>query len=361
MIVSGELLPGTRLPSMQEMANQWNTSYFTVQSALTPLVKEGLLERRRKSGTVVRGGVASLSCAAIYYGADIWATGEMSYYRELHHSLEALLATERIANKLWIDSRPSAEQGLPLPELRKAIEKREVQCVIAPLANGAEAQWLNRFPVPIAYAGTMEVPHRVAVAHAEGIRLALGRLREQGVRKVGLVHAIPRVPTRVSKGFPASVEFYHHFVEILKEMGMRMEDGWCHVPNAELKLAEMEEFGYWAFQKLWAMPPQERPEGVICASDIAGRGVVTAILQNSVHVPEEIKLVFYKNKEVGLFCPFPIDWIVHSASKSARALFTQIKTQLAGQPVQPIFVVPDLERGKFPEPSANAVAASKGM
>ena len=36
LILSKALLPGTRLPTLTELARLWNTNYFTVQTALTP-------------------------------------------------------------------------------------------------------------------------------------------------------------------------------------------------------------------------------------------------------------------------------------------------------------------------------------
>jgi GntR family histidine utilization transcriptional repressor len=52
-IVSGELPPGHRIPFEMELAAQYRCSRMTVNKALTQLARNGLIERRRRSGSFV--------------------------------------------------------------------------------------------------------------------------------------------------------------------------------------------------------------------------------------------------------------------------------------------------------------------
>lgn len=52
-ILSGEWPPGYRIPFEYEMTARYNCSRMTVNKALTELVKKGLIERRRRSGSFV--------------------------------------------------------------------------------------------------------------------------------------------------------------------------------------------------------------------------------------------------------------------------------------------------------------------
>lgn len=52
-ILSGEWPPGHRIPFEHELTEQYGCSRMTVNKALTELVKRGLIERRRKSGSYV--------------------------------------------------------------------------------------------------------------------------------------------------------------------------------------------------------------------------------------------------------------------------------------------------------------------
>lgn len=52
-ILSGEWPPGHRIPFEHELTEQYGCSRMTVNKAITELVKRGLIERRRKSGSYV--------------------------------------------------------------------------------------------------------------------------------------------------------------------------------------------------------------------------------------------------------------------------------------------------------------------
>ncbi|WP_311273660.1 MULTISPECIES: histidine utilization repressor [unclassified Rhizobium] len=52
-ILSGEWQPGFRIPFEVDLAEQYKCSRMTVNKALTQLAKNGLIERRRKSGSYV--------------------------------------------------------------------------------------------------------------------------------------------------------------------------------------------------------------------------------------------------------------------------------------------------------------------
>lgn len=54
-ILVGEWVPGTVLPAETELARTFGVSVGTMRRALADLVREGLLSRRRKTGTVVTG------------------------------------------------------------------------------------------------------------------------------------------------------------------------------------------------------------------------------------------------------------------------------------------------------------------
>jgi len=67
-ITSGAWPPGHRIPFETELAEEFGVSRMTVNKALTQLTRAGLLERRRKLGTIVRVPSVQLAVLAI---ADI--------------------------------------------------------------------------------------------------------------------------------------------------------------------------------------------------------------------------------------------------------------------------------------------------
>src|ERR1035437_4336276 len=104
-IRSGELPVGSRLPSNAEIAGQMGVSVFSVQRAMQNLVRSGLIERRRKSGTFVKGNGIHLACAGIYLGRDIWHDPESGFYITLVRELQRALAAYNVPIRTWADSR----------------------------------------------------------------------------------------------------------------------------------------------------------------------------------------------------------------------------------------------------------------
>ncbi len=74
MIIGGELAPGSRVPSQNQMKRQFGVSHNTVREAIGSLVHEGLLYRIQGKGTYVaerRGGSSTF----------IFADGPAKYAR----------------------------------------------------------------------------------------------------------------------------------------------------------------------------------------------------------------------------------------------------------------------------------------
>jgi putative molybdopterin biosynthesis protein len=59
-ILSGKILPGTRLPGVRELAVKWNCTPGTIQKAYGQLVQSGLVTSQPGKGTFVSGGVEKL-------------------------------------------------------------------------------------------------------------------------------------------------------------------------------------------------------------------------------------------------------------------------------------------------------------
>ena len=75
-ILSGDWPPGTRIPAETELAATYNCARMTVNKALTELAADGLIERRRKSGSVVKRPVLQSAVLEIHdIKAEVEAAG----------------------------------------------------------------------------------------------------------------------------------------------------------------------------------------------------------------------------------------------------------------------------------------------
>lgn len=94
-IVSGEWPPGSRIPFEEDMAETYGVSRMTVNKALGQLTREGYLERKRRTGTVVRmPAMKSAVLEIVDIEREITALGRAYSYRLISREIRRPTAGE---------------------------------------------------------------------------------------------------------------------------------------------------------------------------------------------------------------------------------------------------------------------------
>ncbi|MBI4027501.1 MAG: substrate-binding domain-containing protein [Verrucomicrobia bacterium] len=334
LVVTGRIEPGARLPSTHELARIWQTHLQTVQVAFAPLVREGLLMRVNRIGTFAMRRPEKLTRVGIYYSEYIWTQRISGFQQALHFCLKRLLNERNIETDVWIDPRPNSEQDQSWVALVKAAEQRKIQGLIVTSVDPPRLRWLNKLPVPIAHLSAANLPNSVHMDLCRLVELGLGQLARQGCRSVGLIAPMCPNPANPDGGRNVYTEFFEHFVDVARTFNLRIKNQWMCVAqhDDELQQEPAEHFGYKKLHNLWRHA--DRPEGLLVPDDEVAKGVITALLELNVRVPQELKLALHKNAEVGLLCPVPATFIVFSAREVARSLFDLVQKQFRGAPVE---------------------------
>ncbi|MFZ2658604.1 MAG: GntR family transcriptional regulator [Victivallales bacterium] len=322
MIKSGEMAAGSRLPTTQEFARLWNTHVPTVHLALTILTKEGLLDRLHRKGTFVRQTGNRLSTIGVYYSSDIWATDwkEAEYHRHVYRHLKEILNEHKIKERVFHDVRPADEQTSPWPLLEKAVNEREIQGLLILMMDMHQAKWLPHQPIPtIGLTGL--ISSRVEYDIKQFIEAGIQSLVDKGCRSLGLI-------TPISKDDKS----YKIFQRVIRKLGLETRDEWIRTSSECVR--NQEQYGYEQFRSLWSQ--QNRPDGVIVLPDNVAKGVITAVLQEKIRVPEELCLVLHRNKELEYICPFPVTFMESSCRIIAEKLWEQLQHQLQGGQPKPL-------------------------
>ena len=336
-IESGVLACGSRLPPVQLLARQYQTSVFTIHTALNSLSEDGLIERTRGRGrgTFVTSSSTTLNDVAIFFGADLWHGKEMAFYQCLYDELAGELDSRKVRHRLWVDTRPAAMQHEPLPELVEAASRRAHQGLIVGIL-GPELGWLKRLGLPLAVFTNALIPARVGMDNEQLFELALGDLSDRGCRTVGMITAVAATKQILETSSGDQEAYFHSFTQRLGDFGLTTRNSWVRTPPRMLLNPELEEFGYREFHEIWSQP--ERPDGLFVYPDTVVRGSITAILQESVAVPQDLKLVFHRNEGSPVLCPLETSWVVTDTGSVATSLIGLVERQLAGQEVEPIHV-----------------------
>ncbi len=344
LVLSGELAAGTKLPPTHALAEEWKAPMATVQAALAPLVKEGLLYRRPRVGTIVCERERSLTRVGLYLTGHRDIDRMDTYISALVTLLRKRLAERGIACSFWVDPRPPEEQESPWESLLTAAEANQVQAIIVPSTDKYHDAWLRKLPIPVAFNGTPDLPSRVTQDHGQLAEAGIRELAALGCRSVGLIS----VTKRAVKGQPREQGDYEQLCSQAErtaaELGLEMREEWIRTPPPEGYVSEAmaERFGYESIAALWQEPV--RPEGLLVFTDVAARGVVVGLLERGVSVPEELKLVLHRNVEVGMLCPFPVSYLDTSIILVVDSLIKQIEHQYDGKKVRPIQLPVSLSR-----------------
>jgi DNA-binding LacI/PurR family transcriptional regulator/DNA-binding transcriptional regulator YhcF (GntR family) len=335
LIVSGRLQPGTKLPASAELAAKWDTHAATIHAALTPLVKEGLLTRQPKIGTFVSKRRARLSNVGIYYDSNIWLNQANAFKRAVHVALAGLLEAERIQVEVWFDSRAERQRGKAWPELARAVDRRQMQGVIATDVPEEVVRWLQGLPVLSAYFTYAPVRNRVSLDFDQFAEASVALLKKQGCRSAGLISILePGQPAGAASSATASRDFYAHFATVCAAQGIEVRSEWIRTAHGFVRDESQEEFGYKEFRQIWRQA--RRPDGLVVFPDTSVPGVILSVLEQRVNVPAELRLVVHKHAEINFLCPLPITYLYSSTEQIARALFSQLERQFGGETCDPI-------------------------
>ena len=126
MILSGELLVGSRLPPERTLAEQMHISRTVVNSGLAELAEQGLLEVRPRQGTYVsdyrRCGNLDTLAAIVEYSGNALGKEEIRSILEMRRSLEHLAADRAIR---YASNEALERLGVPLARMAAAANANE--------------------------------------------------------------------------------------------------------------------------------------------------------------------------------------------------------------------------------------------
>lgn len=334
LILNGKLPEGTRLPSNTDLAKETGTSSFTVQTALARLCREGLLERKPKLGTFVSSNALRLTSVGFYFGGGIWQHKEMGFTQNVYLEVRKRLEQSDTRCSLWVDDRPQESQFDIPKSLRRAIESREIQALVALSCNYVDLQWITRLPIPIScMSGDISVKQRIGTNIGQCVLQGISELHKQGCTKVGFISCLTMKAADPAGGYGAG-GIYNVFLEAAREHGLKISNDWIHIPDRYIDAKE--QYGWETFHKIWSSP--ERPDGLLVWPDSAVRGVMSAVLAQGVSVPDELRLAVHINDKVPCPCPVPCTQIVSDESDLADGIIKMLHEQLRGQEVEPFIL-----------------------
>jgi len=328
-IQQGEFGLHSKLPPTDVLAERTGTSVFTVQTALTSLCREGLLDRRAGHGTYVKQGRPVLTCAGIYLNRS-FSRMDSAFYELLAHDLRSKLAAAGIKTIVWSDDRDEEDQTCPMPSLQASIDKREIQALIPILICRNDLVWLQELPIATGMiTHDLRVPQAVRSNYDQLLTESIRALKQQGCKSLGVITNLV-VDKRDTRSM--EIDFFRTLIDMAGQAGLETRNEWIQI--APRSCVHHPSFGHEAFGRIWQS--KEKPDGLFVHPDGISAGVVTGILEYQVKVPQDLKVVFHANDQIPYPCPIPATFLVSQIGAYSDALLRQVRLQMAGEISTPI-------------------------
>jgi DNA-binding LacI/PurR family transcriptional regulator len=324
LIRSGRWPEGMRLPATTELAVQLDTDPATMHRALALLNKEGLLDRRQRAGTFVRQSRPVLTAVGVYMSINQLGAYGSPFLQALSEALRTELTGAGLETQFFLDTRAEAEVETPWPQLVEAVEKHQIQALVLPTSNPVIVRWIYALNVPVAELSSATCS-TLGMDNGGFAESSIQALADQGCRGAGLI-----APHAKHTGSMAQ-----NFVDAARDRGMAIRDEWMvwgqDYHGKQISRAH-QEFGYQAMRQIWEQP--ERPDGLIVYPDSIAAGVIVALLEARVRVPEQLRLVMQRNRGLPLLCPFPATYIEADPAEAASVLARQVCDLADGKSVE---------------------------
>ena len=333
LIKTGTLAVGEALPTTMELSAAWGVYSQSINLALEPLAKEGLLSRRQNRGTIVLDGNKKILRLGIYENFGSIAPNDRDFLNSIQIELARILEEQNAELKIWIDNR-QASKSLP-KNLIEACHKREIDGLVCTHPRFELIKPMTKLPVPIALLSNYRgCASRVLHRYADLVENSVRRLAERGARRIALISNLQPNPHTSTFKRQDPAKFYDVFTETVAALGLETRPEWVIRPSYSKSIEGLERFGYDAMKTLWNQ--NVKPDGLFIYPHTSARGSLTAMLELGVKIPEDLKLVAHGNIETPIITPYPVDWINSSSRTIVEALVKQIQNALDGLRAKPI-------------------------
>lgn len=335
-IISGELAPDDQIPTAAQLAKQFDTCVSNAYKAMTVLMREGLINTCQKSGSTVSQTGRELKKIAICYVNDDLKLISRFRHNLMHHC-EKELAAQNIESVILFEK--SYERIIQI--INQMNRSGEIQGAIFVLINLTGIAETKKLEVPCSTIGSARVPY--GVDHKEVHPLIFKEIKYHKVQRVGMLNQVAYETMDIEPTSP-HLQNIEDFKKLAALSGLELRDEWIFRP--EKVQFEHKRFAYETIRKIAAMEKEQRPQILYVPNEEFNDGVMLALLNTGLKVPEDLRLIIFSTEEDVLLKPVDYSYIECSANTMARALVSQVVDQFYGKKVRKIRTDIKLKRCK---------------
>jgi len=303
-ILRGDYQNGERIPTENELAEQFSTSRPTVARALARLQKAGFIERRAGSGTYVR--YVDKSQRTLSFGLLIPGLGETEIFEPICGHM-AHKAEEDGFRLIWSGSMSenAEERRTHIENLARRYVREKLDGVFfAPLELTTEKDTLNsrlvqlfeeaNIPVVLMDRDVVSFPARskydlVGVDNVRIGYIMAEHLIEHGcgtLKFVAKPYSAPTVNLRITG-----------FMEALRKAGQKPEPNGANAVN----IGNVEDRSF-----LRGLLHEEKSVGIVCANDTTAARLMHHLSEMGCDIPRQVRVVGIDDVKYAKFLRVPL-------------------------------------------------------
>ena|GEM_PF-1595417 len=325
-IRSGRIAAGTKLPSNQELAKTWKTSSSTVQRALLNIVALGLVDRKPRRGTFVKGK-QQRAMVGLLVGPDL-SDASASHYRSLNSAIREAINSEFLSCRIYdnLSTLDKAKRDNVLKNLT-IDQKYHNFCGFIQIFCIPKGLKLNEF-IPEKTQKVVYDSNRsdndFLFDYADFGKQVVINLHKKGVRRIWYL----KQGSEESDGQP-------HDILSIQETASALA-----MPPPTILRVPSNRFGHhievstdeFLSALLLKTDKSALPDAIISSDDVAMRGAVFALLKHGIKIPEQLRLASLANEGVNIHYAVPVLRYNFPITTLGREIANLLKSRLSTKP-----------------------------
>lgn len=322
-IATGRYQDGDTLLTEAELKQKFGVSRQTIRQAISLLENDGLVIRRRGSGTYVNhgarkhGGVLSVGVITTYITDYIFPS--------IVRGVESALSAENcIMNLSATYNRTDHERSLLQKVLESPMDGLIVEGTKTALPNPNTALyarlWERNIPVVFINGYYPQLPNAVYVVmdDMKGGRMAAGYLADRGFTRIGGLFKSDDMQGHLR---------YQGFSAELQDRGLRVRDEtvcWFTTENKHRFL--LDETGTEFIKSL-----ENGVEAVVCYNDEIALELMEVLREKHISVPKDISIISFDNSAYASVCHPKLTSLAHPKDEFGRVAAEKLMNMMAGK------------------------------
>ena len=322
-IADGTYGPGDKLPSEQELREQFDVSRQTVRSALAVLEEEGLIYGRQGSGSFVRdpaeeeaGKSRRIAVVTTYVDNYIFPKiiqGIEQVLSEADFQVQISFTNNQVQRETEIlESLLEQDlRGLIVEAVKSALPNPNLPLYKRLLEKGVQVLFLNSgYP-------QLDCP-KAALNDREAGRLAARYLLEMGHREIGGL---------LKSDDGQGLLRYEGFLSELKAAGIKMDDN-------RFVWYDTGDSGHFDWMEQRILNRFAGLSAVLCYNDAAAVELIELLGRNGIRVPEDLSVISIDDTDLAVFGDVELTSVHHPKEKlgeKAAEMMLAMVRQRGGQ------------------------------